>query len=31
LVEQYYLEKPNKSDEEAVELLTAKWKTFGGE
>jgi len=30
LVEQYYLEKPNKSDEEAVEILTAKWKTFGG-
>ena len=28
--EQYYLEKPNKSDEDAVKLLTAKWKTFGG-
>jgi len=30
LKEQYYLEKPNKSDEDAMKFLTAKWKTFGG-
>ncbi len=28
--EQYYLEKPGKSDEDAVKLLTDKWKAFGG-
>lgn len=30
MVEQYYLEKPNKSDEDAVKLLTVKWRAFGG-
>jgi len=30
LVEKYYLEKPQKSDEEAVKLLIAKWRVFGG-
>lgn len=29
-MEQYYLEKPGKSDEDAVKLLTAKWRAFGG-
>lgn len=30
MIEQYYLEKPNKYDEEAVQRLITKWKTFGG-
>ncbi len=30
LEEQYYLEEPSESDEEAVKLLTDKWKAFGG-
>lgn len=30
MVEQYYFEKPGKSDEDAVKLLTAKWQAFGG-
>lgn len=30
MVEQYYLEKPYKSDEDAVKLLIAKWRAFGG-
>lgn len=30
MTEQYYLGKPGKPDEEAVQSLTAKWKAFGG-
>lgn len=30
MIEQYYLEKPNNSDEDAVKLLTAKWRAVGG-
>lgn len=30
MAEQYYLERPCKSDEDAVKLLTAKWRVFGG-
>lgn len=30
MTEEYYLEKPCKSDEEAVRLLTDKWRLFGG-
>lgn len=29
-MEEYYLEKPCNSDEEAVRLLTDKWRLFGG-
>jgi hypothetical protein len=29
-MEEYYLEKPCNSDEEAVRFLTDKWRLFGG-
>lgn len=29
-MDQYYLENPDKSDEDAVKLLIAKWQAFGG-
>ncbi len=30
MTEEYYLKKPCNSDEEAVRLLTDKWRLFGG-
>lgn len=30
MLEQFYLEKPNLSDENDVQSLTAKWRAFGG-
>lgn len=30
MIEQYYLEEPNNSDEDAMKLLTARWRTYGG-